>query len=269
MNNKIGVSSVVYDPFGANAAFKSVADNGFKFIEITYLEGFAENILKRPEEMTKKDIGLMLALAKNYNINIYAIAVYNYIIQKNAVENFKNIIDVANSLGAYTIITDTGDAKEGEYDKIDLFYKNIKNIARYAELKNTNICFEIHGGLCSTGKQGVEIVKKIDHPNIRLNYDTANVIYFGGERPEDDIIGLSPYFGFMHLKEKAGKDDEFNFPAIGDGNIDFKKIFELIKDYDGSISLEVELTEEKYSLDEVNIAYKKSYDFVRSFGFDI
>jgi sugar phosphate isomerase/epimerase len=269
MDNIIGASSVIYDPFGAEEAFKSVAANGFKFIEVTYLKGFAENIVKRPEDISKKDIEDMLAMAKNYGLSIYAFSVYEYIISENAVDKFKKIIDVANSLGSHTIITDTGDAKEGESDKIDLFYKNIAEIAEYASSNDTNICFEIHGGLCSTGRQGVEIVKKIDHPNIKLNYDTANVIYFGGERPEEDIVGLWPYFGFMHLKDKAGRDPEWNFPAVGDGNIDFKKIFEEIKDYSGPISVEIELTEGKHSLQEVNGAFKKSYDFVKSLGFKI
>lgn len=269
MDNTIGASSVIYDPFGAEEAFKGVAASGFKFIEITYMKGFAENIVKRPEDISKKDIDDILALANEYGLSIYAFSVYEYIISKNAVDKFKKIIDVANAMGAHTIITDTGNVKKTEYDKINLFYENIAEIAEYARSNNTNICFEIHGGLCSTGRQGVEIVKKIDHPNVKLNYDTANVIYFGGERPEEDIIGLWPYFGFMHLKDKAGRNPEWDFPAVGDGNIDFKKIFEEIKEYDGPISVEIELTEGEYTLKEVNDAFKKSYNFIKSFGFKI
>jgi sugar phosphate isomerase/epimerase len=72
---------------------------------------------------------------------------------------------------------------------------------------------------------------------------------------------------FMHIKEDNGKLYEWNFPALGDGNIDFNKIFTLIKDYTGPISVEIEFDGKARSLEEINEAVKKSYDFLKSFGY--
>lgn len=267
MKNKIGVAAAIYDSFGIEKAFKSTSENGFKFIELVYAKGFVEKLIKKPEEMNKKDLNIILNLSKKYSVNVYAVSVCFYFGDKNAVNRLKKVIDVAKLLGANTIVTDTGEIKEDEDDKKKVFYKDIKEIANYAMLNDITVCFEIHGGWCSNGKQGAEIIKTINHPNIRLNYDTANVIFYGGGRPEEDIVNALPYMAFMHLKDKSGKDNEWNFPALGEGNINFKKIFNLIKDYDGPISIEVELTQEEHSLKEINDAYKKSYNFLKRYGY--
>jgi L-ribulose-5-phosphate 3-epimerase len=128
---------------------------------------------------------------------------------------------------------------------------------------------EPHGKWYGTGKRGAEIIKSINHPNIRLNYDTANVMYFGGVRPEDDIESALPFMSFMHLKDDGGDFYEWNFPALGDGNIDFKSIFNLIKGYDGPISVEIEFLDMNYTMQEIDVALKKSYSFLKKFGFNL
>ena len=92
-------------------------------------------------------------------------------------------------------------------------------------------------------------------------------MYFGGIKPEYDIEYALPYMAFMHLKDKSGEQKEWNFPALGEGEINFKKIFKLIKDYNGPISIEVELTQKDHTIEEVNTALKKSYNFLNRFGY--
>jgi sugar phosphate isomerase/epimerase len=73
---------------------------------------------------------------------------------------------------------------------------------------------------------------------------------------------------FLHLKENgSGKFQDWNFPALGEGIIDFKKVFNLIKDYAGPISVEIEFDGKERSLEEINKAVKKSYDFLKGFGY--
>ena len=87
---------------------------------------------------------------------------------------------------------------------------------------------------CNTGKIGAEIIKTINHPNIKLNYDTANVVFYGNTRPEEDMKYALPYMGYVHLKESGnGKFGEWNFPALGEGVLDFDKIFDMLKQFDG------------------------------------
>ncbi len=267
MNNKIGVSAALYDKFGIETAFKSIKEIGFQYIELGYAEKYFDNMIKKPEDMSNKDIDNINGLASKYGVQVYALSVFFYFMHENAVSRLKKVIDVAVSLNANTIVTDTGDIGPGEEDKKQIFYKETSEIAEYAKTKNVTICLEIHGGWHSNGKQGAEIIKTINHPNIRLNYDTGNVIFFDGGNPEEDLAYAIPYMSFMHLKDKIGGAGIWNFPALGDGEINFIKIFKLLKDYNGPMSVEIELLGKTPTLEEVTAAFRKSYDFLKQNGF--
>jgi L-ribulose-5-phosphate 3-epimerase len=174
---------------------------------------------------------------------------------------------VAVSLNANTIITDAGDIGPDEEDKKQAFYEETREIADYAKTRNVTVCFETQGGWNSNGKQGAGIIKTIDHPNIRLNYDTGNVIFYGGGNPEEDLAYAIPYMSFIHLKDKAGGAGVWDFPALGDGEVNFIKIFKMLKDYNGPMSVEIELQGKTPALEEVSEAFRKSYDFLKQNGF--
>ena len=268
MTNRIGVATAIFDKFGIEDAFKCISEIGYKYIELCYAKGFVENLIKKPEEMSKEDIGEILELCKEYNVQVCAVSVYFYLMNENAVNRLKKVIDTAELLNANTVITDTGEIGIDDDAKKEIFYREIKEIADYAQSKNITICFEIHGGWYSNGKQGSQIIKRINHPNIRLNYDTANVIFFNGGKPEEDILSAIPYMSFMHLKDKLGGPGEWNFPALGDGYIDFNKIFSMLGDYKGPMNVEVELTDEgEHTLEEIKSALKKSYEFLKNYGY--
>ena len=72
--------------------------------------------------------------------------------------------------------------------------------------------------------------------------------------------------GHVHLKDKAGKYNEWNFPALGKGQIDFKTIIDKLEraDNDCPLSIEIEFTKDgPQDLDEVNRAVKDSYDYLK------
>ena len=76
----------------------------------------------------------------------------------------------------------------------------------------------------------------------------------------------------MHLKDKNGAVDEWNFPALGEGYIDFPMIFDLLKrkGNESPFSIEIEFTQAgPKDLDEINRAVKTSYQFLKSADFEI
>ena len=62
---------------------------------------------------------------------------------------------------------------------------------------------------------------------------------------------------------------EYNFPALGEGDINFKKIYNLIEDSSGPISVEVDFANKVRTLKEINEAFKKSYSFLKDMGIPI
>ncbi|NQT65971.1 MAG: sugar phosphate isomerase/epimerase [Actinobacteria bacterium] len=262
MNNKIGVMSTTYSNYDLEYALKGIANGGFKYIELSSVivpgQFYKEHVFIDPN-----DIKMSAKLCKKYGITIVAVCAHGRLMMDNAVENFKKCIDAVNDLEVSYINTGTGDV-ENEKDQ-RRFYEEISLLGEYAAKKNITICLEIHDAWFSNGRVASEIVRKIGMENIKINYDTANVIYFGDTRPEDDIQNTLGNLGLVHLKDKRGGYNVWDFPALGEGEIDFKAIFNALKNYNGPMLVEIEFTEEKQPLEEVDKAVKKSYEFLKNF----
>jgi sugar phosphate isomerase/epimerase len=265
MKNRFGVVTSTYPNFNAQQAMEGVSSAGFKNIELASCPSYFEHVLPRPEEAKRKDVEKVLKECEKYGLEFYCIAGHTRFGQENDVENYKKVLDYAEMAGIRYMTTDVGEVKTEE-DKRN-FYEKIKQIADYAQTKNVTICLEMHGPWCNNGKTGAEIIRTVNHSNVKLNYDTGNVSLYGGVRPEKDLKNALPYMGFLHLKENGGGLKEWNFPAIGEGNNNWKKIFKMLKNYDGPISIEIEFDGEERTLDQINEAVKKSYDFLKDQGY--
>jgi len=265
MKNKIGVVTSTYPNYNTEEALQGISDASFKYVELASAPSYFEHILPRPEEATKADVQKLLDLCKGYGLELYCIAGHTRLLTENGVARFKSVLDYANMADVRYVTTDVGEIK-GEDDK-KRFYNDIKEIAEYARTKNVTVCLEMHGSWCNNGKTGAEIIRKVDHPNVRLNYDTANVSLYGGVWAVDDMQFALPYISFLHLKDVGEKLREWNFPPLGKGTLDFKKIREMIKDYSGPISVEIEFDGKERSLQEINDGVKESYIFLSEHGF--
>lgn len=265
MKNIVGVVTTTYPSYTLEDALKGISKAGFKYVELTSAPEYFTHIVPNPEELTSKDAQNILELCTKYGLKIHSIAGHTRLMKDNAVKNFKKVIDAASIFGVSYVTTDTGEVKDDK-DK-ERFFADMAEIAEYAKQKGVIVCLEMHGGWLNNGVVGAEIIKKINHPNVKLNYDTANVMFYGAVKAEEDLPNALPYLGFLHLKERGGGPKEWNFPAPGEGNLDYEKIFELIKDYEGPISIEIEFDGSKKSLEETDVAVKKAYDFLKKFGY--
>jgi len=86
---------------------------------------------------------------------------------------------------------------------------------------------------------------------------------------EDDLDIIMPYIGHIHLKDHKGSKGDYNFPAIGDGDINWKKIFEITDNHNfkGPFSAEIELQGPEVKIEEslIDDAQKTSYEFLKQF----
>ncbi len=112
------------------------------------------------------------------------------------------------------------------------------------------------------------LVEEIDRPNVGINYDTANVIFYGGVRPEQDILSAAARTTHLHVKDQIGGTGVWNFPEIGTGEIDFVPIFATLDEagFRGPCSVELEYQGEPGpSLETVQQGLTNSYAFLRRF----
>ena len=63
------------------------------------------------------------------------------------------------------------------------FMANINDLADAAAEKNIVVGLEIHGDVTGTGEKAAHVIQTIGRDNIRINYDTGNCEFWGGQGP--------------------------------------------------------------------------------------
>lgn len=270
MKSKIGAATLCYADFSLDDALRGIAKAGIKYVEPSAMHEsceihseLTEHVI--PEKMTKQDLESLKYKFKDYGLQPMSISGHANLIMKESVEALKRRITLAKEIGAEIVNTKVGDPSSEE--EVNLVYNNIAQIADFAFQNNIIIGLENSGSYFSTAQKAAPILKKINSPFIRLNYDTANVIYYAGVRPEEDIKYGIEFIAHIHLKDKIGGKGEYNFPYLGKGNIDFKKIFTILQRnrFEGPLSIEVEFDgKRKETLDDVDYAVKKSFEFLKN-----
>ena len=140
----------------------------------------------------------------------------------------------------------------------------------YLKQYGLTLVLETHGREHGTGKVLAEIVKLVGSERVRINYDTANVIFYGRVDPCEDLKACIGDVAYVHLKDKAGADDVWDFPAVGKGRVDFPRFFAELEEAGNAspLSIEIEFTAKgPGNLDEVNQAVKDSAAYLIAQGF--
>lgn len=176
----------------------------------------------------------------------------------------KACIDVVKKLGGeFVVACANGDNSQ---TAVRRFYRNMKELGEYAVENGITICLATHQIIIPNGKEAAKAVRKINSKGVKINYDTGNVIFYTGDKLEEDLKYALPYLGHVHLKDKIGGKDVYNFPPVGDGSIDFLSLLKMLmeKGYSGPFSIEIEWQREtKRTVELVDQGVKKSYDYLR------
>jgi sugar phosphate isomerase/epimerase len=118
----------------------------------------------------------------------------------------------------------------------------LRNLADQAQAHNIIIGIENeHACNIGTGAEASEILKALDHPNLKLVWDPANAVV-GGENAVRDGYGKLPVSRIQHVHAKDCTMDGHkpNWCRIGDGVVGWRQQIDmLVRDgYKGWISLE-------------------------------
>jgi len=147
-------------------------------------------------------------------------------------------IDVVALLGSQTIRVFAGRAKKGSSEKEarKLAIEGLKEVSEYAGARGVLLAIENHGGITSTAKQLLALVKGVDSPWLGVNLDTGNFhtdVYASIEK-------AAPYAVAVQVKAEVREGKK---PAE---EADFKRIAGILKaaGYRGYVALEYEAKED-------------------------
>jgi L-ribulose-5-phosphate 3-epimerase len=269
MPDRLAASTNTYHTLSLEEALAGIAGAGFKSVELTSVPGWTEHVRR---DATPEHIAFVKDQLKLNGLTPISLSGHSDLVSDAGVAEFRKALNLCRQLGISMITTSTGGhdaSSEGGLDEQrQQFLQRIGPLADEAAADGIMICLETHGGLLATGAISADLVRQIDKPNVGINYDAGNVIFYGNTRPETDITAAAPYINHMHVKDKIGGAGVWHFPAVGSGEIDYTTIFSALDavGFAGPCSVEIEFQGEPWpSLDDVNKALADSYTYVRQF----
>ena len=193
MKQILGATTSSFVGFTFDEAVRGIAKAGLKYIELLTLYGSdAEGEIGELEPMTGEMDEYVKSVKKKlrkHSLKVEAISGTGSVLTSKGVEGLKRRIDFANRIGAKIVSTEPGNPSSEE--EIKIFYKNMGEIAEYASEKDIIIAFETAHDFLPNAQKTAPVLKKINSEYVRLNYDTANVIFNPG-LPYTVTVGANP-----------------------------------------------------------------------------
>lgn len=269
MRDRLAASTNTYHTYSLEEALAGISAAGFKSVELTSVPGWTEHVRRDADD---EEIAHVKDLLRKYDLEAISFSGHSDLVSDAGVVEFRKALNLAHKLGIQYVSTSTGGHDASSAGTLEeqrvRFLERIGPLADEAASLGITICLETHGGLLASGATSAELVRQIGKPNVGINYDPGNVIFYGNTRPETDIEAAAPYVKHMHFKDQIGGYQVWNFPPTGTGEIDFKPIFAALErvGFRGPCSVEIEFQGEPWpSLEDVNAAVAQSYRFARQF----
>lgn len=255
------------DEFSLDRALVGIGAAGFTCVELVSIPGYCEHFM--PERM---DSAAASDLRRRVEASGLRLAVANIaadLTTDAGVDRLIRCMCLAPALGIDTLISHI--EQTATPDGARSFYERVGRLADAAQRHSIRVGLETHGGLCTTGRDAIDLVKRLGSPFLGVTYDTANVIYWGGVRPEADLVAIeaevAEHVFHFHLKDKANMTlREYLFPVLGDGIVDFRRLQSVVatSGYSGYLTLEVELDGYPKAPEIVDQALRKSLDYMEA-----
>ena len=255
---KVALLMNCYRNYPFTEALARIRRIGFEYVELTSSETANDpiNVHRTKSELSEIQNAIALAglkpLALSGHTDLFAEAAPDALIKK---------IQLADFMGCRYCNTFLGTPAPGREDAV---LDTLSKVHPYLKKYDIHLGLELHGTF-AIGSSLARLTRKLASTHIKINYDTANCIFYGNTNPEDDIPLCADEVGYLHIKEKAGKRDEWNFPALGDGYVNFESVFQALNSAGNPspFSIEIEFTPTgPSSMEAVDQAARKSLRYI-------
>jgi sugar phosphate isomerase/epimerase len=263
MDNQLAGHTNSYHTYGLDDALAGIAAAGYRFVELSAVPGWTEHVsLDGADELRRK--------LDEHGLAWSSLSAHSELTTRDGLDHGIKAVRWAGELGIPIVNTAVGGHESGGESE-DAFLGIIDELADTAEAAGVILALETHGGLIATGARARPLLERIGREAIKINYDTANVEFYGGVRAVDDLPAIAPYVANVHLKDTAGGKGNWNFPALGMGVVDFARVLEILTaaGYTGPYSVELEFQGEPWPpLANVVDAMRRSREHLNRLGLE-
>jgi sugar phosphate isomerase/epimerase len=266
LKNRLAGHTNSYHTYSLEAALEGIAAAGYRFVELTAVRGWTEHV---PLGADGKTLCRIQRKLNELGLVTTSLSGHSDLTTKEGLDDGLLALDLCERMGISLMNTAIGGHSSHDENESE-FLKHIDVLADAAADRDIMLGIEVHGDITSSGRKAIPLIGKIGRSNVRINYDTANVeFYDGGTKAVDDLPETVPYLVHFHAKDHIGGARVWNFPAPGEGQIDWRRVLEILKNggYGGPISVEIEFFGELWPpLEEVNRSMKSAYQHLSSLG---
>ena len=242
-------STICFKPFSLEEALRGLSQVGFENVEIVAVKGFLEHL--DPDDLTPQTIGATRRLLEGYGQRVVSMSGHAQVHTPEGLGRLRRVLEAGMELGILVLNSFTGDAQTAEERRA--FFKNVRLLADEAQAVGVRLCLETDSNLLPTARDGMRLLDEIGSDWIEINYDSGNVVYYAGARPEEDIKMALGRIGHVHLKDQRGGQGVLDFPPLGEGELDLRSMLDDLRGsgFSGPVSLEIEYRNYEYpSFDE-------------------
>jgi inosose dehydratase len=201
-----------------------------------------------------------------YGLSITSLMVPYAAQGQDVVEPFVRCLDTVQALGVPVAFASV---KAGDVPK-DTVYDCLRRIGDAAAERGITVALETHPDLATNGDVALETIRGVGHPNIRINFDTANVTYYNHDvTAVGEVEKIGDYVAAVHLKDTNGGYQTWHFPTLGEGVVDFPRVFEILaaKGFRGPYTMELEgIRGEELTQEGVEKRVADSLAYLKSHG---
>lgn len=272
--NVLCMNANAYNKYGIDAALIGASRSGLRHLELTAVPGKSDFLRA---DMTEREADEAKALLARSGVEIVTLASHTNLLDAEGLGVMRKNLRLAERLGVHFVVTSVsyhptgtldGDEAQAEANREAeaTYVESLQEVSEIAADHGVRLGIETHGFECPSGREVLRLVDLVDRPNVGINYDTGNVVYYSGTAPYEDLEGcLHKVFG-VHLKDKIGGSRVWNFPPIGQGELDMQRIMSILRGVSGiPISIEIEFTPEGSSgPEEVHQAFTDSVAHLRA-----
>jgi sugar phosphate isomerase/epimerase len=262
MQNPLAGHTNSYHTYGFDEALAGIAEAGYSTVELTAVPGWTEHVdLATPPADVRRKL-------EGYGLEAVSLSGHSDLTTPEGLEHGVKAVRWAADYGLPIMNTAVGGHQSADENEA-AFLGNIGALADVADAAGVVVALEIHGDIMASSDVTIPLLEKIGRESVKVNYDTANVEYYSGDKAVDDLPKITPWLAHVHLKDTTGGKGNWDFPAIGDGVVDFSRVLAILRDagYTGPYSVELEFGGEPWPpLADVNDAMRRSYEHLSGLG---
>lgn len=248
MSQLLSCLTNTYGRFGPEAAFRLLPQAGIRHVELPIKnEGKPSFFKETPlltDASTERDIDRARRLLEESGLQLSSCNITSgNVLDSDVAHRTLVKMRIAAALGAPLVVGGGGEAADDETQRT--LWDRLRRIGDEAAELGLTYCCETHPGAFQNAERMLVAMCSVDHPRVRLNFDTGNLFYYNRDVDLDaSLRRVAPLVAHVHLKDTPGGFEEWDFAELGGGVVDFARVRETLaqEGFAGPFSLELEGT---------------------------